>query len=137
MPLAFAILMTLPGIPAIYYGDEVGLTSAWARDGDDDGLLRPPLALGDLTGAGELLASVQALGRFRRSNPWLCSAGLTEVTARAGVLTYTVRGSDRAIRVDLNPTDEKVELPAGGPVLAGASAGGTELAPWSWQIRGD
>ncbi|WP_232668010.1 alpha-amylase family glycosyl hydrolase [Pseudonocardia sp. TRM90224] len=111
LPLAFAILMTLPGIPGIYYGDEVGLTSAWA-EGKDDALLRPPLALrdfelGDLEGSGHLLESVRQLTRFRRSNPWLRTAALTDIQVRDGVLAYTVRGAgDEAIRVSVDPKAE-------------------------------
>ena len=132
LPLAFAVLMTLPGRPAIYYGDEAGLTSAWTAGGSD-ALLRPSMALDDL--AGDLLGSVRMLGRFRRRNPWLTSAVLGEVDVHDGVLGYTVHGAGGAIRVSVNPTTRTARVPAGGPLLVGSSAGPTRLAPRGWQVR--
>lgn len=43
IPAAFSMLMTLPGIPAVYYGDELAITSTWTQGGPDS-VLRPPLA---------------------------------------------------------------------------------------------
>ena len=134
LPLAFAVLMTLPGRPGIYYGDEVGRTSCWTAGGPD-ALLRPPMTLGDLAAAPALLGSVRLLGRFRRRNPWLTSAVLGDVDTRDGVLGYTVSVPGRAIRVLLNPTTRPAAVPAGEPLLTVVPTGPTELAPLSWQVR--
>ena len=114
--------------------EEVGRTSSWTAGGPD-ALLRPPMTLVDLAAAPDLLGAIRLLGRFRHRNPWLTSAVLGDVDTREGVLGYTVSGPGRAIRVLLNPTTEPAAVPAGEPLLAGAPAGATELAPLSWRVR--
>lgn len=122
LPLAFALLTTLPGIPAIYYGDEIALTSTWAQ-GCDDALLRPPLTPDDVEAGGqspELLAVVHRLASFRRDNPWLRTAELVDIDAADNLLSYTVRSaSGEAVRVEINPG----ATPQGG------------LAVHSWQLH--
>jgi hypothetical protein len=114
LPAAFCLLLTLPGIPAIYYGDEFATSSTWARGGPDE-LLRPPLSPHDLHGldrpAGELLASVQQLGTFRRANRWLASAALDDVGNHGDALTYLVTGDGVSIRVHVNPTARTIRFP--------------------------
>lgn len=67
LPAGFCLLLTLPGIPGIYYGDELARTSSWTQGGPD-ALLRPPLALRDVAeldqAARGLLTSVQRLAAF-------------------------------------------------------------------------
>jgi cyclomaltodextrinase len=123
LPLAFALLMTLPGIPGIYYGDEIALTSAWTQ-GCDDALLRPPLTADDVESGGrspELLAEARRLASFRRANPWLRTAELVDIKATDGVLAYTVRDTaGDAVRVEINPS----AAPQG------------RLAAHSWRLHG-
>jgi glycosidase len=58
--LAYTVVSTMPGVPLLYYGDEVGLAGA----GDPDNRRRMPW--GDLTPSqASLLARVQALGTLR------------------------------------------------------------------------
>jgi glycosidase len=115
LPAAFCLLMTLPGIPAIYYGDELATTSNWARGGSD-AALRPSMTAADPQQAShaaqDLLASVRSLGELRRRNPWLTSAALTDVRVQHSVLTYTTTGGGRSLRVYLNPTAAPVTLDA-------------------------
>jgi cyclomaltodextrinase / maltogenic alpha-amylase / neopullulanase len=115
LPAAFCLLLTLPGIPGIYYGDELATTSTWAGGGPDS-LLRPPMSPSDLhrldDATGDLLASVRRLGAFRRANTWLTSAVVDDISAQAGAVTYVVAGDGRSIRVHVNPTSRTVRFPA-------------------------
>ncbi|MDF1564119.1 MAG: alpha-amylase family glycosyl hydrolase [Deltaproteobacteria bacterium] len=63
--LAFAWLLTGPGLPLIYYGDEIGLPGA----GDPDNRRMMPTDPGPR--GGQLLGSVQQLGQLRRETPAL------------------------------------------------------------------
>lgn len=65
--LAFTVIMTLPGVPTIYYGDEIGLAGA----GDPDNRRMYPWD-GDLTPAQrDLFQRVQKLGLMRQHRPEL------------------------------------------------------------------
>jgi len=127
LPAAFCLLMTLPGIPGIYYGDEIATTSNWSGSGSDTAL-RPPLNAHEVRlapdAAQDLLVSIRQLGASRRENPWLTSAVLTDVRAQHGVLTYVVTGDGHLLRTYLNrmaaPVTvdadhaKPIELPANG-----------------------
>ncbi|WP_433017650.1 alpha-amylase family glycosyl hydrolase [Kribbella sp. CA-294648] len=116
LPAAFCLLLTLPGIPAIYYGDEFATTSTWAEGGPDSAL-RPAMSPGDLNQLGDgsqsLLTSVRALASFRRANTWLTSATLDDISWSAGALSYLVTGDGASIRVHINPTSGAVQLHPG------------------------
>lgn len=104
---AFALLLTLPGVPAIYYGDEFGLTSPWASSANDADL-RPPLLPTDdvVSGAAtrRLAHEIATLGAFRRNNGWLTHASLSNVSVDdEGVLGYSVADGSRSITVRINP----------------------------------
>ena len=60
LKLAFAILMTLPGVPSIFYGDEAGL------EGYSDPFNRMPYPWGSEN--EDLLSYVKTLGKIRRDN---------------------------------------------------------------------
>ena len=144
LPLAFAVLATVPGVPGIYYGDEIALTSDRARRGSD-ALLRPPLAPTDIGHAAavgrELLTTVRRLSGFRRAHPWLTSARLSGITGCGGALTYEVRDDDHAVAVHLNPLPEPVPLaaPPHHQLILGSATDddrGSAIPPRSWAIYG-
>ncbi|WP_459220196.1 alpha-amylase family glycosyl hydrolase [Pseudonocardia sichuanensis] len=114
LPAAFCLLLTLPGIPGIYYGDEVATTSTWVRGGPDS-LLRPAMSPSDverLDGlAHDLLATVRRLGAFRRANTWLTTGALEDISTRTGAVSYVVAGDGRSFRVRVNPTMQTVRFP--------------------------
>jgi glycosidase len=64
-----ALMMTLPGVPVLYYGDEVGLAGA----SDPDSRRVMPDVLGATLPAAQqaLLDGVAAIGRARRCSPAL------------------------------------------------------------------
>jgi glycosidase len=125
LPAAFAVLLTVPGIPAIYYGDEFAVTSGW-HPGGDDALLRPPLSP---VPDGDLLATVRQLGTFRAARPWLTTAHLGHIATVEGAVTYQVTGAGEHIRVGINPTTNSVTLPAINAFAA------MDLPPRSWALH--
>ena len=120
-----AVLLTLPGVPCVYYGDEL----AWEggvepRPGGDDAV-RPPLpATAEPAGAGqaEALRLHRELIGLRRRSPWLTGANLELGEVTTTRITYTVASSQGPERllviVDLTGD---VAPPAGwGSTLEGA-----------------
>jgi len=81
--VATAIIMTLAGTPAIYYGDELAFTGLKEERAGGDDAIRPELRAypPDATGpAGETLRATGLAVRLRRTHPWLVD-GRTRVTA--------------------------------------------------------
>ena len=64
--LAATVLMTVPGMPVIYYGTEVGLSQLHGRASDDVGARMP--MLWDKDQDVELLGFFQRLGRLRQES---------------------------------------------------------------------
>lgn len=110
---AAVLLLTLPGMPSIYYGDELGWHgekgSSWAADAP----LRPELprspweAFGDLDDEGQQLFGLhQRLVALRRAHPWL-TRGRVEVLDRTNeTIRYAVSGEGRTLQVDLTVDGE-------------------------------
>ena len=76
-PLALAVLMTVGGVPSVYYGDEqayAGVKEARVG-GDDDVRPKFPDSPGELSHLGMwMYREHQALIALRRRNPWLVTA---------------------------------------------------------------
>jgi cyclomaltodextrinase len=142
LPAAFCLLLTLPGIPGIYYGDELAATSTWSRGGSD-AALRPAMSPRDLNDLADvprdLRTAVRALGTFRQAYTWLTTAVLEDITTRAGALTYVVTGDGGSIRVHVNPTPQSVQFPTDEerrtPVLGTAQRNGFDIPPHSWAVH--
>jgi cyclomaltodextrinase len=103
VPVAAAVLLTLPGVPCVYYGDELGATGVKVHGAGGDDAIRPPLSSLDRSSAGELQRVHRELIGWRRARPWLTTATVTldEVT-NAG-LRYTVQGAGERVRVAVRP----------------------------------
>jgi len=109
--VAVALLMTMPGMPCIYYGDEFGLVGLKEeREGGDD-VIRPALpdspsdwlldAQPDVqVPPAEMLRQHQLLVGLRRRHPWLQTAELTIVEQKQERLMYRVvaRSDDNVSR---------------------------------------
>nr|WP_231980154.1 alpha-amylase family glycosyl hydrolase [Tessaracoccus coleopterorum] len=105
--IAAFLLMTLPGVPSVYYGDEQGFTGT-KRDqfaGDDE--VRPPLpdSPGALSPFGSRLHAAyrRAIG-FRRRHAWLATAEVEVLHRDNRALFYRCTSGSRwcEVRVDLD-----------------------------------
>jgi len=107
--LALVVLLTVAGVPSVYYGDEEAYTGVKEDrlGGDDDVRPRMPPTPADLAPWGaETFRLHRELVGLRRRNPWLVRATThrTEVTHTR--LAYTARSttSDDELHVTLDTT---------------------------------
>src|SRR5712692_6901865 len=111
LKLAATLLLTLPGMPVIYYGTEVGLSQRF------DGVVENAEARLSMLWGGEqnqdLLAHFQALGRIRRESVALRRGERRTVLADAEVFAYERRAGDESVVVALNFSEspQRRELP--------------------------
>lgn len=122
---ALAVLCSVPGAPAVYYGDEFGLEGRKEeREGGDDAI-RPSLSelpADEGGGAGVLQLHRDLLG-VRRARPWLDTAQLEVLDVTDDHLRYRVTNGDRALTAILNVGAEPVDVPDGGHAIAGHGVG--------------
>ena len=104
LKLAATLLLTLPGMPVIYYGTEVGLSQRF------DGVIENAEArLPMLWGADQnqdLLAHFQTLGRMRRESIALRRGDRRTLLADAEVFAYERRAGDERVVVALNFSEQ-------------------------------
>jgi cyclomaltodextrinase / maltogenic alpha-amylase / neopullulanase len=116
LKLASTLLMTLPGMPVIYYGTEVGLTQR--HDGAaENAEARLPM----LWGADQdqdLLAHFRSLGRLRRGSAALRRGTRRTVLADSEVLAYERELDAERVVVALNfsDTEQRREIAGQGMV---------------------
>jgi glycosidase len=112
--LATAILMVLPGTPAIYYGDELGLTGLKQECWGGDDAIRPvlPELPGDWNDQQEATVSLtQQMIHIRRTHPWIASGRIQILDHEYQRLTWRVGSSHGDwIQVDLDVTEEEARL---------------------------
>ncbi|GEN78493.1 alpha-amylase family glycosyl hydrolase [Actinotalea fermentans] len=84
--VALAVLMTVGGVPSVYYGDEMGWTGVKEHRAGGDDAVRPPYpaAPAALTGDERVRQAHRDLLALRRARPWLTTA-----TTRTLELTNT------------------------------------------------
>lgn len=106
LPLALALLFTLPGVPSVYAGDERALAGVKEdRSGGDDAI-RPafpddPQGLSSI-GAETFVLHQQLIGQ-RRRNPWLVNARVQVLEVTNTGITYTAQADgDKALTVTLD-----------------------------------
>jgi len=146
LTMAMAFVLTLPGVPLVYMGDELGLGGS--NDPDNRRLLPDEPA----TDQAEILRRVRELGRARRENPVLATGARSELWIdddlyvqgrwqQTGDRVDTViialnKGEPRTVSVTLPP-----ELAAGGASFRSllsdrtvtATGDQLELALASWE----
>ncbi|MEO7589508.1 MAG: alpha-amylase family protein [Arachnia sp.] len=102
--LAAAILMTTPGMPSIYYGDEQGFRGEKGTDEAADDPMRPPLpdSPADMVASGEWLHRLhQDLVGLRRRNPWVTRGQLSVEANDQTSITYRVEADGHTLRTQL------------------------------------
>lgn len=132
--LAFAFLLTQPGVPLIYYGDEIGMPGA--GDPDNRRMMRFDADLSPFESG--LLDRVRAAGHARAELEPLRRGRRLTLTAEADVYAYArTSGPGRSVLVVLNrgvaPATRTVYLPselglAEGTVLIDRLGGGRATA---------
>jgi glycosidase len=142
LAVAYAILMTNPGIPLIYYGDEVGL----AGGGDPDNRRMMPWSDASLNAHQITLRSrVRELARLRGQNRALTRGRRRTVSVNASTWVYTMGGCggaapDATVAINRSDSAVSVTIPSGSytNLLTGAavSGGSASLAPRSYLILG-
>ncbi len=126
--LALAVLMTVGGIPSIYYGDELGWRGTKEERIGGDDAVRPPLpsasaALGDAA-AEPALDAHRALVALRRRHPWLTTARTEVVELSNERIVYrSVGASGEILTTELDVT--------GTPTAVVTADGATE-----WRLPG-
>lgn len=123
LPAALVLLLTLPGTPAIYYGDEQAFRGVkYEREGGDDEI-RPafPGAPDELSDLGQpVLHLTQQLIGLRRRYPWLHAGQVSVTTLRNEQFAYRVQHEDELLVVAVNIGSQaaELELGDGGPWTA-------------------
>lgn len=123
LKLATALQYTLPGVPCIYYGDEVGM------EGYRDPFNRGCFPWGQEN--RELTHWYRRLGQLRRNAPALREGAFTPLFSGDGVVCYERRGAGQRLLCAVNAADGErtVTLPA--------PWGGCTLSLGDGQVRGE
>src|SRR3989475_248311 len=117
LKLAATLLLTLPGMPVIYYGTEVGVSQR--QDGAiENAEARLPMLWGGDQDE-DLLAHFQRLGRMRRESPALRPGVRRTVFADREVFAYERVMGDESVLIALNFSEQsqRHELPDVGIAL--------------------
>jgi cyclomaltodextrinase len=140
LPHALAVLFTMGGTPAVYYGDEQAFRGVKEERVGGDDAVRPayPASPADLApwGAATFRLHQDLIG-LRRRHPWLHEARTTarELSNTAAVLD-TTDGTHRLLTVlNLDAAPAVLPVPAGDPLLGEIGADGT-VPGFGWAVLG-
>ncbi|WP_376778628.1 alpha-amylase family glycosyl hydrolase [Phytoactinopolyspora halotolerans] len=140
---ALVVLLTVGGVPSIYYGDEQAFRGIKEERAGGDDAIRPafPDSPAGLAEDGwDYYRLHQELIGLRRRHPWLVSARVSVCALTNTAMAYTVAGGRQRLAVALNLDEQPVdlELPAAEwSCLAGDGefrADRVALPPAGWAI---
>ena len=117
--MAYAMLFTLPGIPSIYYGDEIGM------QGYKDPFNRAYFDWNSTE--AHIIPVLKSLSALRRRCPALADGQLFVRYAEGGVLCYERRAAHSALAICLNCTAESVQAALLGQTVT--------VPPYSFEVR--
>jgi glycosidase len=106
LAVAYTLLYTSPGVPLIYYGDEVAMPGA--GDPDNRRLMQWSNYSVDQQGLRDRLSR---LAQIRKAHPALSRGARTVRGASADVLTYSMRAPADDVIVVLNRSDTSQSVP--------------------------
>jgi glycosidase len=99
---AFTVLFSLPGIPLIYYGDEIGMAGA----GDPDNRRMMDFDTGNYTEGQRLLREhVRKLAHLRQARPALRRGQRVSLSAGDDTLAYQMQHAEGSVYVLINRAD--------------------------------
>jgi alpha-glucosidase len=119
---AMGLLLTYPGVPSIYAGDEIGLEGAWGEDG------RRTMTWNDAHNWDHnFLNSVKELVKLRRTSPALIEGGLRWIDVQDDHLLFLREATDQnlLILVARDKTKVDVDLSKYGYSIIGTHFGPT------------
>ena len=105
------MLYTLPGVPSIYYGSELGIEGRKERHSDDS--LRPALNYKDYKDAVEVNACtklISALGKIRQNTPALCYGEYKELLLQTTHFAYARVLDGKSVITTVNNGDNEVSM---------------------------
>ncbi|MDR2897093.1 MAG: alpha-amylase family protein [Propionibacteriaceae bacterium] len=127
--LALTVLMTVGGIPSIYYGDEQGWKGVKEERFGGDDAIRPafPDSPSDLPANGaDMLRAHQQLIGLRRRHPWLTTARSQTIELTNRHYRYRLTSPDPVawleVTLDLNTTPQASISNASGEII------------WDWGV---
>lgn len=142
LPLAYALLFGMPGVPAVYYGSEWGMEGV--KGGGSDAALRPEVEAPEWTGLTDYIAK---LANAHRKSSALCYGTFRNVvlTNRQCVFERAAEGQRVLVAVNADSQPYTVHFDAGCgravDLITGQPhdfGGGSELPPYSafyWQTE--
>ncbi len=104
LKLAYSFLLTYPGAPCIYYGDEIGL------DGGRDPLCRKSFPWREQDWNTDLRDTIKEITTVRHAIPALRTGSYEPIYAEGGVLAYLRRDELDTVLVVLNNSDNSIKL---------------------------
>lgn len=113
LELALAYLFTVPGIPTLYYGTEIGLPGG----GDPDNRRAMPWAASDDATSRSLLEHTRRLATLRQQEDVLRRGDFERISADADHILYVRRYGDELAVVGLNVSGETIALALPGADL--------------------